>query len=67
MKVTEKGPSKWLSQYDLATPLVAIIADFKREQVKGNYGTDWCDILHFAGNVKPLILRAITRKTVIAA
>jgi len=54
MKLNEMYPSKFMSKDD--APVVATIKNVVREEIKGDNGNEMKNVVHFQGNVKPMIL-----------
>jgi len=61
------GNSRFLTQTDVVTPIIATMADVRTERLKSAKGEQDKFILFFAGNVKPMVLNPVNRKVLIAA
>jgi hypothetical protein len=67
MKVNPKGSAKYLAKEDLAVPRIVTMTDVRQQHFKNSRGEDDQLVLYFAGDVKPLVLRPVNRKIIIAA
>jgi hypothetical protein len=56
MKLDQMFPSKYLNKNDLAAPVRATVARVTIEELQSDNGREEKPVLHFLGDVKPLIL-----------
>jgi hypothetical protein len=56
MKLDQMFPSKYLNKNDLAAPVRATVARVTIEELQSDNGREEKPVIHFMGDVKPLIL-----------
>jgi hypothetical protein len=56
MNLNEMFPSNYLTKEDLSTPRRLVISNVTKKEVWRKNGKQLAVILHFSGNVKPLVL-----------
>lgn len=56
MKLNDLFPSSYLKKEDVPFPTQAVIRQVMQDEINGDHGKELKAVLHFTGNLKPLIL-----------